>query len=134
MIFLKENDLARVWRMVVEGTINNRLGSTSKVATDNGSSTERVICIYTKDFRDENDVLRVLNELVALELIPEKGLYYKSDAYTYLGIYGGNSAEYGLQASAYSSQKMLAAAMFPMSNPHPQKKQSTLDAAFRRMM
>lgn len=37
-----------------------------------------------------------------------KPIYYKADAYTYLNIYKTSAAEYGLQASMYSSQKLLA--------------------------
>lgn len=118
MLFPALEDLTRVWRVVVEGTISNRLGSAAKVATDQGGSGERLICVYTKDFRDERDVLRVLNELVSLGLVYSggKGIYYKSDAYTYLDIYAKNAADYGLQASVYSSQKMLAAASVASAN------------------
>lgn len=131
MLFPKTMDLIRMWRLVVEGTINNRLGSGAKVATDEGGRQERLICIYTKDFRDQDDVLRVLQELVAMGLVSSgRGIYYKSDAYTYLDIYGRNASDYGLQASAYSSQKMLAAPQ-PKPKSAPQKKQSSLRAFFQ---
>lgn len=133
MLFPAAEDLTRVWREVVEGTINNRLGSAAKVATDQGRKDRRLICVYTKDFRDIEDVRRVLKELVAQGLVDSgRGIYYKADAYTYLDIYGENAAEYGLQASVYSSQKLLSLAKAPKSEPVPRKKQSTLDAMFRR--
>lgn len=66
MLFPSVEDLTRTWRLVVDGVINNRLGPTAKVAPDQGKPGERLICIYTKDFRDENDVLRVLRELVSI--------------------------------------------------------------------
>ena len=70
-----------------------------------------VVCVYTKDFRDEEDVLRVLRELEDLDLIREgRSIYYKSDAFTYLDLYSAIANKYGLQASLYTSQKMLAAA------------------------
>jgi hypothetical protein len=129
MLFPNMQDLTRVWKMVVEGIINNRLGSAAKVATDQGDGKDRLICIYTKDFGDVNDVLRVLQELNCMGLVGfGRGIYYKADVYTYLDIYGGNAAEYGLQASVYSSQTMLAGGKFTQSKPAPQKKQSTLDA------
>jgi hypothetical protein len=130
MLFPNLKDLTRAWKLVVEGTINNRLGSTAKVATEEDGKEERLICVYTKDFRDTNDVLRVLNELVAIGLVSNRGIYYKSDAYTYLDIYSKN--EYGLQASVYASQKMLAGATPSKSREDPQKKQVTLGTAFRR--
>lgn len=133
MLFPNTIDLPRVWRLVVEGTIENRLGSGSKVATNNGGPESRLICVYTKDFRDTDDVLRVLQELDALGLVKQGSqgaIYYKSDAYTYLDIYGKNASEYGLQASLYSSQKMLASATSTQAKATPQKKQTTLE--FRR--
>lgn len=66
MLFPSLEDLHSVWRHVVDGTINNRLGSAAKVAPDDGRPGDRLICVYTRDFRDENDVLRVLQELVRI--------------------------------------------------------------------
>ncbi|KAF2747164.1 DUF1917-domain-containing protein [Sporormia fimetaria CBS 119925] len=111
MLFPSDQDLPRVWKAVVEGTINNRLGSAAKVATDQGNSGNRLICIYTKDFRDKQDVLRILQELERMGLVGRgRGIYYKTDVYTYLDIYGKNAEDYGLRASLYSSQNLLAAA------------------------
>jgi hypothetical protein len=63
MLFLLPEDLNRVWRLVVDSVINNRLGPTAKVEPDEGKPDARLICIYTKDFRDKDDIRRVLNEL-----------------------------------------------------------------------
>ncbi|KAL1593899.1 hypothetical protein SLS60_010632 [Paraconiothyrium brasiliense] len=110
MLFPSLEDVTRIWRLVVDGVISNRLGPTAKVAPDQGKSGERLICIYTKDFRDKHDVLRVLRELVSMGVVNQrnKPVYYKPDAYTYLDIYKASAAEYGLQASLYSSQRLLA--------------------------
>lgn len=66
MLFLSLEDLDRVWRLVVDGVIKNRLGPAAKVTPDEGRSGERLICVYTKDFRDEDDIRRVLRELVSI--------------------------------------------------------------------
>lgn len=56
-------------------------------------------------------MLRVLQELEGLGLLRhERSIYYKSDAYTHLDLYSSTANKYGLQASLYSSHKMLAAA------------------------
>lgn len=61
-----------------------------------------------QDFRDEVDVRRVLEEIEAIGLLDSnRSIYYKTDAYTYLGIYGGTASDFGLQASLYNSRKML---------------------------
>ncbi|KAI4664273.1 uncharacterized protein J4E79_003776 [Alternaria viburni] len=94
-----------------------------KVATDDGKD-ERLICVYTKDFLDADDVLRVLHELETMGLINVgRTIYYKPDAYTYLDLRRETAAEYGLQASLYNSRTLLAA---NKSSSFPQKKQSTL--------
>jgi hypothetical protein len=132
MLFPELPDLSRIWRLAVDGVINNRLGPTAKVAPDDGADRARLICIYTKDFRDKEDILRVLQELVSLGFAGAgKSIYYKSDAYTHLDISGKTAAGYGLQASLYSSHKMLADASRAKTGPAPQKKQSTLNGFLR---
>lgn len=46
-----------------------------------------------------------------MDLLPHgRSIYYKSDAFTYLDLYSATANQYGLQASLYNSQKMLATA------------------------
>lgn len=47
MLFPKAVDVTRVWKQIVQAVINDRLGPTAKVATDNGND-ERLICVYTR--------------------------------------------------------------------------------------
>ena len=111
MLFPTPTDVNRMWRSITQAVIDNRLGTRAKVATDGGAPGSRLICVYTKDFRDADNILRVLRELFSMGLVKEKarqGIYYKADVYTYLGIYHQNANEYGLQASQYSSNNMLA--------------------------
>lgn len=127
MLFPKVEEVTKSWKTVVEAVINDRLGPSAKVAPDDGKDerlseisvsspmasqlTCSLVCVYTKDFRDEDDVLRVLQELDDLDLLRHgRSIYYKTDAYTYLDLYSATADKYGLQASLYSSHKMLAAA------------------------
>ena len=107
MLFPDEDDCTRVWSLVAHGVAQNRLGPGAKIATDTGGKGARLICVYTKNFSDMKDVKRVLHELVDMGLVSggDRGIYYKCDAYTYLGIESGNT--YGLRASLYSSRDML---------------------------
>lgn len=131
MLFPSPVEVTHVWRKVVSGVISSRLGPTAKVATDEGAPGDRLICIYTKDFRDEEDVLRVLSEMKVVDLLPSgRGIYYKSDAYTYLNLYKETAMEYGLQASLYSSLKMMAAAKVAKMEAKGGKKQKTLNSYF----
>ncbi|MCJ1310056.1 hypothetical protein MMC25_003717 [Agyrium rufum] len=135
-------EIDRVWKIVVEGTVEGTLGIAAKVATKmpdlddrddenvdmdmdgenrNGNVRRRrrvrsdssLICVYTKDFSDLQDVKRVLDGLIVLGLVSplsadgrQRGIFYKCDAYTHLGIESNNN--YGLKASLYSSRDMLS--------------------------
>ncbi|CAO2652229.1 Nn.00g005120.m01.CDS01 [Neocucurbitaria sp. VM-36] len=126
MLFPKSVDVTCIWKIVVKGVIDDRLGSAAKVATDDGSE-ERLICVYTRNFQDVNDVLRVLHELEAMGLLStERPIYYKPDAYTYLDLRSATATQYGLQASLYNSRTMLAS----QSTSQPRRKQSTLSKFF----
>jgi len=88
MLFPVLDDLTRTWSLVVDGVIHHRLGPTAKVAPDEGKPHDRLICVYTKDFRDQEDVRRVLREMISLGIVSEaRPIYYKSDAYTLLVSY-----------------------------------------------
>ncbi|KAB8229164.1 DUF1917 domain-containing protein [Aspergillus alliaceus] len=107
MLFLTGEVVDRVWGVVVEETVEGRLGVAAKVATDDGEGRARLLAVYTRDFGDGADVKRVLERLVELGLVEKGGrpVYYKCDAYTYLEIMSNNS--YGLRASLFSSRDVL---------------------------
>lgn len=110
MLFPDSTDLARFWRLVAEATSQGSLGPISKVGTPDpsGMKSSTLICVYTYNFTDVDDVRRVLNELLRLGLCTRDGkpVYYKCDAYTYLDITSDNS--YKLRASLFSSVEILA--------------------------
>lgn len=108
MLFPTAEEIPHTWKTVVEAVIEGRLGIGAKIATQASGADQRVlICCYTKDWSDEDDVRRVLKELVDLGLCPRQGngIYYKCDAFTHLEIESHN--KYGLKASMYSSRDML---------------------------
>ena len=88
--------------------MEGRLGPSAKVSTgedQRNPDSPPVICVYTRDFTDVEDVKRVLQELVRLKLVPAGGIKYKSDAYTHLEIYARN--EWGLPPIIYDSKDMM---------------------------
>ncbi|KAL6711627.1 hypothetical protein ACN47E_004561 [Coniothyrium glycines] len=132
MLFPKSADVERIWKTIAQGVIDNRLGTIAKVATDNGSA-ERLICVYTKDFRDVNDIVRVLKELDTMGLVSSGGgrcIYYKSDAYTHLELKSDTAKQFGLQASLYSSNSILTAAQLPSVRPKSDHKHASLKKFF----
>lgn len=121
MLFPKSTEANHVWEQVVQGVIDNRLGCTAKVAADDGND-ERLTCIYTKDFRDVQDISRVLAELEIMGLLhPGRAIYYKHDAYTYLNIRSATAPKYGLQASLYNSRTLKLTGKLPKSSALPRK-------------
>ncbi|KAL2179427.1 uncharacterized protein P884DRAFT_275773 [Thermothelomyces heterothallicus CBS 202.75] len=107
MLFPGPEHVNEVWTKVATATANGELGITAKVETRVRADKERLVCIYTRDFRDKDDVRRVLNRMRELELVRPGGrqIYYKPDAWTELGIYGGNG--WGIAASMYSSNEIF---------------------------
>ncbi len=80
MLFPEPGQVNAVWSVVAHATANNELGTAAKTETRVASNKERLICVYTKDFRNKADVARVLNRLRQLELVRVNGkqIYYKS--------------------------------------------------------
>jgi hypothetical protein len=80
MIFASFSELNYIWAAIVKATTNNELGTAAKVAPDEGDRRkERLICIYTYDFTDVDDVTRVVRKLKDMGLVDSrgKGIYYK---------------------------------------------------------
>jgi Domain of unknown function (DUF1917) len=108
MLFVDELNIAVVWSSICRATADNLLGIGAKVAANSEDGAVRLICVYTKDFNDKQDVKRVVVELNRLNLLPtdkKRSIYYKCDAYTLLGILSGNP--YKLAASLYASKDFL---------------------------
>ncbi|KAL2263311.1 hypothetical protein VTK26DRAFT_7294 [Humicola hyalothermophila] len=108
MLFPEPGNVNEVWGKVARATAGGELGVGAKVATRVDPEKARLICIYTRDFRDKDDVARVLNRMRELELVRpgERQIYYKTDAWTHLDIYGGNG--WGIAASMYSSNQIFS--------------------------
>ncbi|RYP27172.1 hypothetical protein DL768_011324 [Monosporascus sp. mg162] len=128
MLFPSVKDVNKTWEIVARATANNELGIAAKVAPrpededdhndgdgDDGKGDDldkaRLICVYTADFRDMEDVRRVARKLKQLGLVPRRGrgLFYKpgrpADAYSYLGIASGNP--WGIKPSIYDLASVL---------------------------
>ncbi|PHH54452.1 UPF0696 protein C11orf68 -like protein [Ceratocystis fimbriata CBS 114723] len=111
MLFAESESIDKFWKIIAQATIDDALGVAAKVQLSPESDpvqgrTERLICIYTRNFFDQEDVERVLAKLRELKVTPMKPIYYKPDIFTYLGIVPGN--KYGIKASMYSSKDFLS--------------------------
>lgn len=86
MLFPTPEDVNDVWRLVADATVSGQLGSGAKVATDSGlgDGRPRLVCVYTEEFFNDDDVKRVLKKLAVMGLANQKeaagaprGIYYK---------------------------------------------------------
>lgn len=87
MLFPTVEDVDYVWGTVAKGTAEGSLGTAAKVAAmeneAEGGGQRRLVCVYTKDFGDAEDVKRVLVGLKGMGLLrgddggEGRGIYYK---------------------------------------------------------
>jgi len=121
MLFVTETHGESVWKRVCQAVIANTLGTGAKIAA---SGPSRLICIYTKDFDDTEDVTRVLHALRDIEVLPQNGsIYYKPDCFTYLQIY--NSNKWGFKSSLYESAGVFANDELKKKHASQKKRSST---------
>mmetsp|Transcript_34801 Transcript_34801/g.44390 ORF Transcript_34801/g.44390 Transcript_34801/m.44390 type:complete len:223 (+) Transcript_34801:79-747(+) len=99
MLFIQPSKVDEVWLSIVRALCDCCLGDCVKVNPKNHPSRSHLICVYTNDFTDEEDVFRVRSALRNLGF--RNRLNYKPDIYTHLGIYQNN--QWGLKPSFYSS-------------------------------
>lgn len=86
LAFCPENQIDAAWQQIKDATEQGLLGPSSKVSTKLGKQgNDFVICIYTKNWKNEKDVMRVRGEL--RELGFTKPMPYKSDEDTLRGKY-----------------------------------------------
>lgn len=86
LIFCPTDQIDAAWNQVKDATERGMLGGKSKVSTLKGfRGKDFVICCYTYNWKDEEDVMRVREAL--RELGFEKPLPYKTDADTMAGKY-----------------------------------------------
>jgi hypothetical protein len=102
LLFVPNEKIDEAWATIRRATQEGRLGGSAKAATARPnrlatSPDTKVICVYTYDGDDRDDVGRVLRELRALGFGAR--LFWKADAATLAGVYSGA----GRRASRYSS-------------------------------
>lgn len=114
LIFVSIKEIDEIWELVRKSVFEGKLGDSAKVATMRESpnslnSNYKVICVYTYDYDDKKDVMRIAKELIDLG-VPGK-LKYKSDKATLEGKYanrGSSSIMYeATKETFYPKEKAL---------------------------
>lgn len=75
-----------VWSKVARATVNGELGIAAKISPREEPDRQRLVCIYTRDFNDKDDVARVLKRLKELDLVRQKQICYKTGECTMLAV------------------------------------------------
>jgi hypothetical protein len=99
MLFLKPWQVNQVWFDIKSGIAKGKLWH-SKVTTNNPLKKTHAVMIYTKDYTDLEDVIRVLDYIYWARLVPRYTmLRYKADWQTLAGIYSGGTERPSIYAS-----------------------------------
>ena len=85
LIYRNDSEVDDVWKRIAKSTFNGELGVSAKVSTAMQNNRRYVICVYTSNYLDLEDVMRVREKLELLGFTEK--LCYKPDIYTYLNIY-----------------------------------------------
>jgi len=100
LIFLPDNRVDELWRKVRDATAAGELGVSAKVSTVKPNPESRderkVIYVYTRDWADEADVMRVRGRLREMGVVDRIG--YKRNIETFRGEY----SEKGKKVTYYS--------------------------------
>lgn len=93
LLFVKRDDVDEVWDKIVRAVKQGRLGYLAKVSTARPNPLahrpgKHVICVYTSDASDRDDIMRVRGELRALRFVAP--IAYKPDQFTIEGRYEGS--------------------------------------------
>jgi hypothetical protein len=97
MVFVYTRDLDSTWSTIRDATMSGTLGVAAKAGTalDNPNAyndATKLICVYTRDYREIEDIRRVLIGLRKLGI--SWRLTYKTDEATLSGEYGSGSSLY----------------------------------------
>ncbi|KAJ0106958.1 hypothetical protein J7T55_011053 [Diaporthe amygdali] len=109
VIFPSPEHCNDVWAKVAHATANGELGIAAKISPREVPDRHRLVCVYTRDFNDKDDVARVLMRLKKLGLVRQRQICYKTeqpDAFTHLGINQDNNL--GLDVGQYRSNEIFA--------------------------
>jgi hypothetical protein len=90
LLFVSIDNIDTVWKKIKLATENGLLGESSKVATAKPSPLAtkdnlKVICIYTYDYTDKEDVMRIREELRKIGVTNK--IPYKTNNATRQGLY-----------------------------------------------
>ncbi|MEK7068784.1 MAG: putative phosphothreonine lyase domain-containing protein, partial [Patescibacteria group bacterium] len=91
LVFVNDHSLPGVWNKIKTALEEGKLGDLAKTSAKRSGSERKVICVYTYDWTDREDVKRVREELRRIGIT--RKIPYKADEDTERGVYRTNSRE-----------------------------------------
>ena len=88
LLWFSPEHVVENWTKIRNSLLNGELGPTAKISSSPEGGSH-VVCVYCPDFTDSEELLRIRRG-IANAGIMTKLLRYKTDAFTYLGIYADN--------------------------------------------
>jgi uncharacterized protein YprB with RNaseH-like and TPR domain len=118
LVFVDIQEIDATWQIVKKATENGLLGvgakaATSKLNPNQTSENEKVICIYTYNWQDVDDVYRIEKALRSIGI--ESTLHYKTDGDTLQGNYKANGSQ---NISKYISKSTKSYKKFDLASLH----------------
>mmetsp|Transcript_11386 Transcript_11386/g.25919 ORF Transcript_11386/g.25919 Transcript_11386/m.25919 type:complete len:439 (-) Transcript_11386:145-1461(-) len=98
IVWFSPKHVVEGWTKIRNSLLNGELGPTAKIST----SPERgshVVCVYCPNFTDSAELLRIRRGISSAGIATNSVLRFKTDAFTYLGIYANN--EWKLRTTSF---------------------------------
>lgn len=84
LIWVDEKSVDNSWEIIAKSIENKMLSACGAKVPPSGGFGGHMICVYTHDFSDEKDIMKVRRELKDLGF--SQPLSYKADIYTDIGV------------------------------------------------
>lgn len=97
MLLYDSNKIDEKWNVIAKAMFNGKLNASIAKVAPSGHPYGHLICVYSYDYKDVNDVMKIRQELFDLGF--KDPLDYKADIYTFLGIYENNI--FGISENIY---------------------------------
>lgn len=93
LLDISPDNVERDWPLIRNACLQGKLASTAKISDTPGGGFYKV-CIYTPNFDDKAEVLRVRQAILNdVQISTDSILRYKLDAFTYCGVYSATGSK-----------------------------------------
>lgn len=98
LIYKKTTQIDNLWKDISINCIKGFLGPSVKVSPKDNYNKQHVICVFTKNYLDKENVYKIRDNLKNIGVINK--ISYKPDIFTYFEIYRNN--KWNIKSSIYT--------------------------------